>query len=325
MNSLSFVSVIVPSYNEENIIETTLCEIYRHLSHSEVKSEVIVVDDGSSDQTFERVQDLSKAFQNLKGLRFSRNFGKEAAIMAGLRAAQGEAVITIDADLQHPPAIIPELIAHWRAGAKIVHALKKQRKSHRPWDQILVAIFNHVLARWGGINIRNSSDFKLLDRSVVDIMVKQLHEHQRFFRGLSEWVGFRQDNVYFDLAPRNVGTSKWSVGMLADFAITGLVSFTSAPLRVVTIVGVMTLVFAIMALGDTLWSWMRGTTPSGFATIETTLLFLGSAIMISLGIMGEYIAKIYDEIKERPNYLIESIYGFDEQAQIRKIGERRRR
>lgn len=306
------VSVIIPAHNEAAGIEHAANEILKVLGVCEVSYELIIVDDGSRDETFERVSALEQIHKGVKGIRLSRNFGKEAAMLAGLRASAGSSVITMDADLQHPPSLIPELLAKWREGFKVVHAVKRDRSGEKKLVRLRAAVFNTLITRLGGIDMKHSSDFKLLDRVVVDVFVRRLPEKRRFYRGLAEWMGFEQADVSFSVAERNAGESKWSMGALIDLAATAIVSFTSAPLRIVSMLGIITLLFGTVVAGDALVSWVRGKSVSGFVTIIMTLLIIGSFIMISLGIVGEYIAKIYDEIKGRPSYLVSERCGFED-------------
>ncbi|MBI5014006.1 MAG: glycosyltransferase family 2 protein [Deltaproteobacteria bacterium] len=306
------LSVVLPAHNEAAGLARALAEIGSVLATCGVTYELLVVDDGSRDRTFDEIQALAAADRCVRGIRLSRNFGKEAALLAGLEAARGDAVVTIDADLQHPPHLIPELLDRWRAGARVVHAVKRDRSHDTRMARWRSAAFHGLLTRLGGVDVRNSSDFKLLDRAVVDALVTAFPERSRFYRGLADWVGFEQASVPFDVAPREAGHGKWSLGALLGLATTALVSFTSAPLRIVTSLGFLTLAFGALVAADTVWSRFQGTAVSGFATLEITLLFLGSLIMISLGIVGEYIAKIYDETKHRPAYLVASTCGFEE-------------
>lgn len=306
-----YVSVVVPAHNEAAGIERTINELQRVLKESQVEYELIVVDDGSQDETYGRIQQLARQDKTLKGVCFSRNFGKEAALLAGLEVASGDVIITIDADLQHPPELIPKLIEQWRQGFKVVHAIKQDRTRDGIFARWRAYVFNSLLTRLGGVDVRNSSDYKLLDRAAVDVIVKNLPERRRFYRGLADWIGFEQATVPFVVAERNAGKGKWSILSLADLAITAIVSFTSAPLRIVTFLGLLTLVFGMLVAGETLLSWIQGRAVSGFATIIITQLIIGSFIMISLGIIGEYIAKMYDEIKGRPAYLVSARCGFD--------------
>lgn len=306
------ISVLIPAYNEGEGVERALTTIAEILEKVSSNWEIIVIDDGSRDNTYQRICHYAQQECRVKGLSFSRNFGKEAALLAGLKYSQGRAVIAIDADLQHPPELIPEMLAKWRDGAKIVHAVKRNRKTDTLAKRMAAATVNQIISRMGGINIHNSSDFKLLDREIVDILVYQLPERERFFRGLSSWIGFQEDYIEFDVSERIENESKWSFWSLVELSITALTSFTSVPLRIVTFLGFITLIFGFAIASEALWSWYRGQAVSGFATIIITLLLIGSFIMISLGIIGEYIAKIYEEIKARPAYLVKSTVGWSE-------------
>jgi len=311
VTSQPMISIVVPAHNEAEGIRDSINTIADILKDCATFWEIIIIDDGSSDSTFIGITDLSNSDKRIKGLRLSRNFGKEAALLAGLQMAAGEAVITIDADLQHPPRLIPDMLVKWQNGAQVVDAVKRNRDHDSMLVRIRASIFNKLLSRIGGIDIRNSSDFKLLDRIVVDTIINELPERRRFYRGLVDWVGYSHDKVLFDIEARNKGHGKWSIISLIGLAITAIVSFTSAPLRLVTFLGFITLVFGFAVATEALWSWFHGQAVSGFTTIIITLLLIGSFIMISLGVMGEYIAKMYDEIKARPPYLVSEIVGFD--------------
>lgn len=311
MDKKALLSVVIPAHNEESGIAHSVSVIGEVLDTCGMEWEIIVVDDGSSDRTFERLRELARKDTRLRGARFSRNFGKEAALLAGLSLARGDAVVTIDADLQHPPRLIPAMIEAWRSGAKVVDGVKRSRATDGRLTRLRASIFNSILSRLGGINMENSSDFKLLDRIAVDAITRALPERQRFYRGLSDWVGYAHASIPFDVEERAKGSSKWSLLGLIGLATTAIITFTSAPLRIVSGLGIATLLFGLAVAGDALISWFQGRAVSGFVTTIITLLIIGSFIMISLGIIGEYIAKIYDEIKRRPPYLIEHTVGID--------------
>jgi glycosyltransferase involved in cell wall biosynthesis len=312
-HQLKLLSVVVPAHNEEQGIAHALTVIGGILDSCAPDWEIIVVDDGSCDQTFERVGAASQTNARIRGIRFSRNFGKEAALLAGLHAARGDAVVTIDADLQHPPQLIPRMIDAWLAGAKVVDGVKRSREIDGALTRLRAHVFNTMLSKLGGINLGNSSDFKLLDRVVVDTITRKLPERERFYRGLSDWVGYAHTSIPFDVEARVKGSGKWTFWRLVDLAATATVSFTSAPLRIVTAMGFLTLLFGLVVGAEAFIGWIQGRAVSGFTTMIFTLLILGSFIMISLGIIGEYIAKIYDEIKLRPAYLIESKIGIEDE------------
>lgn len=306
------LSVVIPAHNEAQGIKHTLQVIKNILTSCDLDWEIILIDDGSQDDTFEKLRELVENEARFKGVRFSRNFGKEAAILAGLKMAKGDAVIIIDADLQHPPQLIPLMVEEWRKGTKVVDAVKQGRDTDGIFAKFRAKIFNMILSKLGGINVQNSSDFKLLDRLIVNTIVNEINENQRFFRGLSDWVGYSHVSIPFDVEERVEGQSKWGFFGLIGLAITAIISFTSAPLRIVTILGFIVLTFGFIVATEALVGWYQGVAISGFTTMLFTLLILGSFIMISLGIIGEYIAKIYDEIKFRPPYLIEDKISNDE-------------
>jgi glycosyltransferase involved in cell wall biosynthesis len=253
---------------------------------------------------------LTDVLREVRVIRLSRNFGKEAALLAGLTNARGDAVITMDADLQHPPSLIPQMVQAWEHGAIVVHGVKRNRGDEPWWVSARAAVVNSILSRLGRIDMHGSSDFKVLDRRAVDVLVQHVPERHRFFRGLTQWMGFPQVTIEFDVAEREQGTSRFSLRALIALALTALLSFTSLPLRVVSILGVLTFVLAGVIGTEALWSWIHGSTVSGFATVIGTLLLTGSVIMFSLGVIGEYIARIYDEIKHRPAFIIDRQYEY---------------
>lgn len=313
--SEKLLSIVVPAFNEEAGIQNALRTLGDTLAQIDYRYELIVVDDGSRDRTFERTVELSEKGLPVRAIRLSRNFGKEAALLAGLQNAAGDAVITIDADLQHPPSLIPQLVAEWEKGAKIVHGVKRHRGKEHWWSTARANVVNKLITTLGGVDVQNSSDFKLLDRTAVDALAISLTERKRFYRGLVSWLGFPQATVLFDVEERQFGKSGWSLHGLLALSLTALVSFTSAPLRVVSILGMLTFILGIAVGTDAIISWYHGEAVSGFATIIMTLLLIGSFIMISLGVIGEYIAKIYEEIKERPTYLVEKVHHAARDAQ----------
>ncbi|MCS6785897.1 MAG: glycosyltransferase family 2 protein, partial [Thiobacillaceae bacterium] len=266
------LSVVVPAHNEAAGIGQTI-EVLRTLLESQrLTWELIIVDDGSRDDTYARVCAASAQDARIKGLRLSRNFGKEAALLAGLQASRGAAVVTLDADLQHPPALIPQMLAAWRAGAKIVHAVKRRRDSDGAIARWRARTFNALIKHLAGIDLTDASDFKLLDRTVVDVLTRQLPERSRFYRGLTEWVGYPSVRIEFDVEERRHGRSQWSLWALLELATTALISFTSAPLRIVTLLGVFTLLFGAAVAAEALIGWLRGVAVSGFTTTIITLL-----------------------------------------------------
>ena len=325
-SGICLLSIVIPAHNESLALPKAVTVISEIVKGCVDDFEIVIVDDGSRDDTFGVIKALSAEDSRVKGVRLSRNFGKEAALLCGLKAAAGTVVVTIDADLQHPPDLIPKMLEEWRAGAKVVHGVKRSRRHDSLAAKVRAGVFNRMLSGMADIDINNSSDFKLLDRLIVNSLIRDLPERQRFYRGLAEWVGYPTASVEFDVEDREEGEGKWSGIQLANLAVTAIVSFTSAPLRIVTLLGVLTLLLGAIVGTDAIISWARGRAVSGFATTITTLLIVGSFIMISLGILGEYVAKIYDELKRRPVYFVEDSVGLDEnQARsARRIVEDRR-
>ncbi len=309
------LSLVAPAYRESAHLATFVSEVERQLAPCGVDFELIVVDDGSPDDTFEVLTRLAARRPWLRGLRLSRNFGKEAALHAGLAEARGRAVVTLDADLQHPLALVPAMLEAWRRGAEVVHAVKTERAAHGRAYSLAANAFTALLSRLSGVALRDASDYKLLDRGVVDILVRDLPERERFFRGLAQWVGFRQVEIPFDVAPGTRDERRWTLQGLVKLAVSALVSFTNLPMQLVTLFGFITLLLSIGLGGEALVSWVRGEAVAGFLTIISVLLILGSFIMISLGIIGVYIAKIYEEVKRRPMFIVHRrLPGGDEVA-----------
>ena len=298
------ISIIIPAYNEEKCIKHAYDAIQALLSENNIEGEFIFVDDGSKDQTYKMITELSKEKANVVGLHFSRNFGKESAISAGLSAVSGECAVVIDCDLQHPPEKIIEMYRLWEDGYEIVEGIKKERGQEKKMHSLGAKLFYSVISRMAGFDMANSSDFKLLDRKVVDVLNKM--PERGFFRAISYWVGYNKATVEYDVKERVEGESKWSTRGLVKYAISNISSYSTAPMQTVTVLGVIMLIisviFGIWALIDKI----VGRALEGMTTVIIITIFIGSIIMISLGIIGYYIARIYEEIKGRPKYIISS-------------------
>jgi len=269
-------------------------------------AEIICVDDGSSDDTAALVERYAEKDDRLVLVRFSRNFGKEAALAAGLDTARGRAVVFMDADLQHPPNLIPAMVAKWEEGFDVVDAFKATSadRGREPMPYRVAAnLFYALMGEHAGQQLHGSSDYKLLDRQVVDLL-RQLPERHRFFRGIVAWVGFRVARVPLHVHRREAGASKWRPTMLVRYAVRNLVSFTSTPLRLVAWLGLVTLVFDAVLGAQTFWNWWRGSAVTGFTTVILTVVGLGGLILLSLGVIAAYLAQMYDELKARPIYVV---------------------
>ena len=299
------LSVIIPAYNEELSIEKAYFTISNILKSEDIENEIIFIDDGSSDNTYEKIKTLADKEEDIIGLHFSRNFGKEAAISAGLASATGDCVVVIDCDLQHPPEKIVEMYRLWQDGYEIVEGIKKTRGKESKMYGFAARKFYSVISSVVGFDMSNASDFKLLDRKVVDILNK-IPERKGFFRAISFWVGYHKTTVEFEVNERLEGESKWSAIGLLKYAVSNISAYSTAPMQIVTVLGVMMLVitaiFSIWALIDKI----RGIALEGMTTVIIILIFIGSIMMISLGIIGYYVARIYDEIKGRPKYIVSS-------------------
>ncbi len=298
------LSVIIPAYNEEKCIQRAYSVIYTLLSENNIDSEFIFVDDGSQDQTYKEITKLSEKNENITGLHFSRNFGKESAISAGLSVVNGNCAVVIDCDLQHPPEKIVEMYHLWEQGYEIVEGIKKERGQEKKMYSFGAKVFYSVISRMAGFDMANSSDFKLLDKKVVDVLNKM--PERGFFRAISYWVGYKKTTVEYDVKMRVDGESKWSTRGLIKYAISNISSYSTAPMQIVTALGsvmlIISIIFGVWALIDKI----IGRALEGMTTVIIITIFIGSIIMISLGIIGYYIARIYEEIKGRPKYIISS-------------------
>jgi len=298
------LSLVIPLFGEEQNLKFVLDTIQTEIKKCKCDYELILVDDGSMDNTWAVIQNEAKFNKMIKALCLSRNFGKEAAICAGLEAAKGDAAILIDGDLQHPPDLIPEMVGLWRDGkGDIIEAVKKMRGKETALKRIGAIIFYYLFNKLSGSELGKSTDYKLLDRQVINAWLK-MGERNLFFRGMTSWLGFKHVQIEFAVNKRFNGDSKWSFLNLTKLAVTALTAFSSLPLHLVTILGFFFLIFAVCLGINTLFQKIAGIAVSGFTTVILLQLIIGSLLMICLGIIGEYIARVYQEIKGRPRYLI---------------------
>jgi dolichol-phosphate mannosyltransferase len=306
-------SFVVPVYNEE----ATIPELYRRLraviNGLESASEVIFVDDGSRDRSLEFLRHLQQQDPCIRYLSLARNFGHQIAVTAGLRLSRGDAVIVLDGDLQDPPELVPQFIQQWRQGYQVVYARRTQRQ-REPWlKQSLAFGFYRVLRRLADVDIpADTGDFCLMDRQVVNLL-NAMPERDRYLRGLRAWVGFRQTAVSFERDPRFAGTVKYTFGKSLALAVNGMVSFSKVPLRIATYLGLTAAAIALlMAFLVLYWRLFQPNSPvTGFTIIAMAMFFLGAVQLISIGILGEYIGRIYEEVKRRPLYTIAEMGGFE--------------
>lgn len=297
------LSVIIPAYNEELMIEKATVTIHQILSDADIEHELWFIDDGSRDKTWERIRMIAEQFSCVHGVHFSRNFGKEAAIMAGLHKSRGDCCVVIDCDLQMPPEKILDMYRLWLEGYEIVEGRKRSRGKETVIYSWAAGLFYEIIDRAAGFDLKNSSDFKLLDRRAVNVLIN-MNEKNAFFRALSSWIGFRTTEVYFDVQERLEGESKWSAWSLVKYALSNISSFSTAPMQLITVLGVIMLFLSVILGITALVQKIQGIAEPGFTTVIILLLFSSSIIMISLGIIGYYIARIYEEIQGRPRYII---------------------
>jgi glycosyltransferase involved in cell wall biosynthesis len=293
--SRNFVSIVMPAFNEERAVAGTVREVQQQLP---AEHEIVIVDDGSGDGTWDAIRTLAEADPRIRGVRLSRNFGKEAAISSGLEHARGDAAIVMDCDLQHPPQHLGEMIAIWQRGdAEVVEAFKRTR------GPLASRVFYAIFERLSGIDLVGASDFKLLDRRVLNTY-NSLRERNVFFRGLTAWLGFRRAAVHFDVPARSAGGSRWTRVKLVGLAVTAILAFSPIPLFIVLGLAAIFFVLSVLLGAWALYLWAIGQAVSGFTTVILLILLSGSMILAGLGVVGLYLAKIYDEVRGRPRSVV---------------------
>jgi glycosyltransferase involved in cell wall biosynthesis len=300
------LSVVVPLYNEAEVVD----DLHRRLKHTMdglgLDWEVVYVNDGSRDTTLLRLETLQAGAPEIALVNLSRNFGKEIATTAGLDHARGQAVIVMDGDLQDPPEVIPKLVAAWHDGADMVYAQRRMRRGETWLKKATASLFYRVMRQLGDVPLpRDVGDFRLMSRRVVDALLK-LREQHRFMKGLFAWVGFPTAAVTYVREPRAVGKTKWNYWTLWNLAIEGITSFSVAPLKLATYLGLATAVFAaVFAAQLVLRTLIFGNPVAGYPSLMAVVLFLGGVQLITLGIIGEYLGRVFNETKQRPLYLVE--------------------
>ena len=298
------LSVIIPSYNEEQVIPITAETISGILTRENIDYELIFVNDGSSDKTWNEIYAAGKGNPRIRGISFSRHFGKEAAIFAGLSEAKGDACLIIDCDLQHPPEKIPEMYRLWEQGYEVVEGVKSSRGQESGLHKKGAETFYKLISKATNIDMSRASDFKLMDRRVVDTIIS-MPEKKAFFRAVSSWVGYKKTCVEFDVAERVAGESKWSRGALIKYAISNITAFSSFPVRFASYIGAAMLA-AFIVIGIFAICVGAGGAPTGgmFLGLLAFMFLIGGIILLALGIVGYYVARTYEETKGRPRYIV---------------------
>jgi glycosyltransferase involved in cell wall biosynthesis len=306
------LSIVIPIYNEAASIPALYSRLMDTLHKTGVSHEIIFVNDGSTDESLQALVEISRIDASVKIIDFSRNFGHEMALAAGLDYAAGEAVIPIDADLQDPPELIVDLVAKWKEGYDVVYATRSERSGETGTKRFTAAFFYRFFGKIASIRIpKDTGNFRLMSRRVVNV-VKNLPERHRFMRGLSSWVGFRQTSVYYRRGPRYAGRTKYSYLKMLNFAIEGITSFSYIPLQLASYLGLLVSAAAFLySIFLIVYKFFYGHMVPGYASIMVVVLFFGGVQMLTMGLLGEYIGRIYDESKHRPLYVVRETFNFD--------------
>jgi dolichol-phosphate mannosyltransferase len=297
------LSIVLPVFNEAESLKTTVDSVVQTLSKMDSvnKTQIVLVDDGSGDKSWTVITEICRGNSDCKAIRFTRNFGKEAAISAGLAHAEGDAVVVMDADGQHPCSLIPELYSCWKNdGVDVVSAKKIRRQKESVIKRISGQLYYWTFRIFTGMDLANATDFKLISKQVARTYLA-LPERNKFFRGLVKWTGYAEKEIPFETTQRNQGNSGWGIGALFRYAESTLISFATLPLRLVMLFGMITLIITLALTIQTLWNKFFGQALPGFTTVIIVTLFIGSVLMISLGIIGSYLAKLVEEVKQRPS------------------------
>jgi glycosyltransferase involved in cell wall biosynthesis len=312
------LSVVIPLYCEESNLEYLFARLEKVVINLSIEYEFICVDDGSKDDTLNQLVQHHYRNPNIKVVALSRNFGKEIALTAGLDYARGNAVIPIDADLQDPPELIADLVSKWKEGYDVVYAKRRSRQGETWFKKVTANWFYRLISAMSSTPIPpDTGDFRLLDRRVVEAL-KQLPERTRFMKGLFAWVGFRETYIEYDRLPRHSGITKWNYWRLWNFALDGITSFSTVPLKIWSYLG---LIFSLIAFCYATFLVIRvliiGIDVPGYASLMVAILFLGGIQLMGIGIIGEYLGRIFEEVKARPLYLVRDCYGFNEEIQMK--------
>lgn len=301
------LSIVMPVYNEGESIRRNLGCVVEVLKAANIDFEIILVDDGSKDNSWDVINLAAAEVPNLKAIRLSRNFGKENALCAGLDQVSGDGCLCMDADMQHPPELIPLMYKLWvDEGFDVVEGIKSNRGKEKLSYKFSSKLFYRFLKTTSGIDLDNASDFRLLDKRALNAW-KAMPEKQTFFRGMSSWIGFKRTQCEFAVAERNAGDSKWSIGALIRLAIRSVTSYTAAPLYASAVIGFLLLLSFVFLLCQTLVMKFLGYAADGFTTVIALQLVIGGILLMSVGVIGIYIEKIYEEVKSRPRYIVQDI------------------
>lgn len=322
-NNGNFISIVAPVYNEAQVLEEFYRALLQTLGHESF--ELIFVDDGSTDRSWEIIQGMGRKDERVRSLRFSRNFGHQAALSAGLDHARGDAVVIIDCDLQDPPEVIREMLKKWREGYDVVYGVRSERKGEGKFKKITATFFYHLFRKASNMEAPlEAGDFRLLARPVVEVL-KQMPERVRFLRGLVSWVGFRQTGVFYSREKRYAGESKYPLFRMLRLALDGFTSFSSAPLQLAIYLGLIVTFIAFLVGAYSLYIRLfTDTAVKGWTSLLIVMVFLGGIQLIMFGVIGEYIGRIYQEVKRRPLYLIQEKIGFEPEPKLYDVEQEKK-
>lgn len=310
------VSIIVPMYYEEEVVKECYNRLRNVLANiTEYKYEIIFINDGSKDKTLSILEEIAKLDKNVKVISFSRNFGHQCAVTAGLQYVTGDAIVIIDADLQDPPELIPEMLKLWEDGNEVIYGKRKSRDGESKFKLLTASMFYKTLNALSDVDIpKDTGDFRLVDRKVVDV-INALPEHNKFLRGLFSWVGFKQTPFEYERKERYAGKTKYPLKKMLKLAQDGIFSFSTKPLKIVGTMGIISIAISVIvliyAILSYVFNWNNLT--AGWTSLMVTMTFLSGMILISLWMIGEYIGRIYDETKRRPQYIIEGTININEE------------
>lgn len=298
------LSIVVPLHNEAESLPLVLAALRKSLADWGGNRETILVDDGSHDDSWAQICAAARQYPQTSGIRFTRNFGKEAAILAGLEAATGDWVVVIDGDGQHPPTLLPKMLERAEDETVAIVAARKRSRDADGWVTRFVShTFNRVMHAATGFDMQGACDYRLMKRPVVNTLLS-MPERIRFFRAMTVWTGFRQVDVDFDVPPRVAGSTSWTRRSLVRLAITAITGFSAKPLMLVFHMGIVGLGLSVLLALQALWSWVSGVAVSGWTSLALLMVFFGSSILVGIGLLGLYLGQLFDEIKARPAYLV---------------------
>jgi dolichol-phosphate mannosyltransferase len=311
-NEPVLLSVVIPVYNEEAMLDALYAALRDRLGALGLSFEVVLIDDGSRDRTAEMLAEMTRRDPRFRSVHFSRNFGHQAAVTAGLHFARGSAVVVMDADLQDPPELLGQMLERWRDGFHVVYAQRVKRHAEGPLKRGIAFVYYRLLRRLTDVEIpTDTGDFCLMDRRVVDLL-NRLPERNRYLRGLRAWLGFRQTAVPFERPPRHAGEPKYTFWKSLALGVNGIVAFSKVPLRFATYLGIVVSGVSVLLAAWAIYQRViGGDTVRGWASTMVTILFLGGVQLLMIGVAGEYLSRIYDEVKQRPLYVVNGLHGFD--------------